>query len=69
MMDDLKEADRIKDRLRACKSRRQVEEVANEERAAYRALADGDGLGPVLAIQIGNLKSYMIKVALRRPLD
>jgi len=65
-MDTLKEAERIKDRLRSCKSKDEVMDVANEEREKYFELKKAGGFGPVMAIQIQNLKAYMIKVALKQ---
>lgn len=62
MLDCLKEAERIKDRLRACTTKRQVDRVADDERESFMKLRKSGGFGPVLAIQIQNLKSYMLRV-------
>lgn len=51
------EAERIKDRLRACKTPDEVNAIADEERANVKALAETDR---VMAIQIANLKAYML---------
>ena len=51
------ESDRIKDRLRACTTPQEVHEVADQERAAVRALAQTD---KTQAIQIANLKAYRL---------
>lgn len=64
-MDAVDEAERIKTRLRACKTPQEVNDVANEERENFRRLQGGGGFGPVLAIQIKNLKAYMIRIKLR----
>lgn len=53
------EAERIKDRLRACTTPDEVEAVADEERANVKALAVTD---KTMAIQIANLKSYTLKM-------
>lgn len=53
----LDEANRIKDRLRACKTAAEVHKVADEEREAVRSMAKTDN---VLAIHIVNLKAYML---------
>lgn len=56
----MKEVDRIKDRLRACCSRAEVEQVADEERENVVAMQDQPG-GATQAIMISNLKSYVLK--------
>lgn len=53
------EAERIKDRLRACKTVEDVQIVANEERAAVQDMAKTD---KTMAIQIANLKTYKLKM-------
>lgn len=52
-------ADRIKDRLRACKTEAEVKSVADEERAAVMDMATTPE-GKTLAIQIANLKAYVL---------
>lgn len=58
-MDDIAEANRIKDRLQACKTVLDVLAVADEERANVRRLAK-TAEGKPLAVHIANLKAYMI---------
>lgn len=53
------EAERIKNRLRDCTTPKQIAQVADEERAAVKALAVTDR---TFAIQIANLKSYLLKM-------
>lgn len=59
-MNVISEANRIKDRLRACTSAEQIEQVADQERAAVTAMAT-DADGKPLAIQIANLKRYRLR--------
>lgn len=51
------EAERIKDRLRACKTVQEIHDVADQERSAVKALA---GVDRTQAIHVANLKSYML---------
>ncbi|MBO9398749.1 hypothetical protein J7400_18915 [Shimia sp. R9_2] len=60
-MDALAEANRIKDRLRACTSAKELEQVANEERAAVLKMKDGEGHGPAMYLHIRNLKNLMMR--------
>lgn len=55
----LEEANRIKDRLRACDTADQVRNVADEERETVREMAKS-AEGKTQAIQIANLKAYML---------
>ena len=55
------EAERIKNRLRLCLTRREVNEVANDEREAVKSLAASADT-KVMAIQIANLKNYKLKM-------
>lgn len=54
---DNTEADRIKARLRDCKTVAEVEAVADEEREKVKDIATRDR---ALAIQISNLKAYVL---------
>lgn len=60
-MDVVTEANRIKDRLRACTSIPELERVANEERATVLNMKDGEGHGPVMYLHIRNLKNLMMR--------
>jgi len=51
----MNESERIKDRLRACTTRQEIDAVADEERGAVRAMTD-----KTQAIQISNLKAHML---------
>jgi uncharacterized protein GlcG (DUF336 family) len=53
------QAERIKDRLRACTTPQEIHAVADEERAAVLELAKDPETKP-LAIQIANLKAYRL---------
>ena len=53
------EVERIKDRLRACTTPQEIHAVADEERAAVRALHADPETKPQ-AIQIANLKAYRL---------
>ncbi len=53
------EAERIKKRLRECKRRAEVNAVADDERKVVMAMLETD---KVMAIQISNLKHYMLKM-------
>jgi hypothetical protein len=55
------EANRIKDRLRACTSKDEIERVADEERETVMGMRDAPGHGPALFEQIKNLKQYMLR--------
>ncbi|MEL6467088.1 MAG: hypothetical protein AAFQ58_19170 [Pseudomonadota bacterium] len=59
-MQVIAEANRIKDRLRACKTRDEIERVAAEERATVINMRVAVG-GKPLAIQIAHLKARMIE--------
>jgi len=56
----LKEARRIKDRLRACQSAEEVEAVADEERGAVMGLKGQQGDAGAMFHQIASLKAYLI---------
>lgn len=56
----LTQADRIKARLNSCATPRQVHEVADAERAEVQAMAKGSADGKTMAIQIANLKAYIL---------
>ena len=51
----MNEANRIKDRLRACTTAQEVRDVADEERAAVLAMAD-----KIQAEQIRRLKAFTL---------
>jgi hypothetical protein len=54
------EAERIKSRLRKCKTAADVATVADEERASVRAMAEASEDGKTMALQIANLKAYRL---------
>lgn len=56
----LKEARRIKDRLRACQSAEEVEAVADEERETVYGMQGDKGDGDSMFHQIAFLKAYLI---------
>lgn len=56
----IQEANRIKDRLRACGTPQEVEAVATEERAKVKAMREMGGEGETMAWQIINLKAHML---------
>lgn len=56
-MTALETANHIKALLRKCKTVDEIEAVADEHRATVKAMAETD---KALAIQIANLKAYMI---------
>jgi len=60
-MNVIEEANRIKDRLRACTSKDQIETVADEERETVLAMKDVTGDGAAMSHQIRNLKGYMLR--------
>ncbi|GGE30102.1 hypothetical protein GCM10011360_17710 [Primorskyibacter flagellatus] len=55
----LEEANRIKDRLRACRTADEVRNVADEERETVLEMAKTPE-GKTQAIQIANLKAYTL---------
>ena len=57
----LDEANRIKDRLRACTTVEEVEQVASEEREQVMAWKDKGGNQGAMFYHIANLKKYMIR--------
>lgn len=61
MTDIITQATRIKTRLNACKTKDEVEHVADEERDTVRAMSKMEGDGKTMAIQITNLKAHMLK--------
>jgi len=60
-MDVIAEANRIKDRLRACKTRAEVEDVADQERAQVKAMHDQGGEPQTLAGHIVRLKEQCLR--------
>jgi hypothetical protein len=54
------EANRIKERIRACESAESVRKVAAEERGAFQALVAAGGDARTYAVQISNLKVWKI---------
>ncbi len=56
----MSEAERIKDRLRACTCASEIHAVADEERDAVKSMFEGGETKP-LAIQIANLKAYRLR--------
>lgn len=60
MADVFAQADRIKARLNICATPQQVHEVADAERAEVQAMAKGSADGKTMAIQIANLKAYIL---------
>lgn len=60
MTDVLSEARRIKDAMRKCTSPEELEEVASQERETVRQMHRAGGESETMAIQIINLKAYLI---------
>lgn len=56
----IKEANRIKDRLRACSTVEEVNQVADEERETVMSWKDKGGNQGAMFYHIANLKKYMI---------
>lgn len=60
-MDVLSEARRIKARLVACTTTEEVDSVSDEERATVMQMKAGTGHGPVMYLQIRNLRNLLVK--------
>ncbi len=60
-MDILTETDRIKDRLRTCTSAKEINAVADEERATVKEIAATED-GKPLAKQISNMKVWLLGI-------
>ena len=60
-MDVLSEARRIKARLIDCSTMEEVDAVSDEERATVMQMKAGTGHGPVMYLQIRNLRNLLVK--------
>lgn len=60
-MDFLSEASRIKARLNACSTMVEIDAVSDEERATVMQMKAGNGHGPVMYMQIRNLRNLLVK--------
>lgn len=60
-MNVIKEGHRIKDRLRACTTEEQIEQVANEERDKVLSMKGQSEDGNAMFHQIKHLKLYMLR--------
>ena len=61
MKDLLSEANRIKGLMRKCKTEAELEAVADQERANVQAMNRAGGEAKTLAIQIVNLKAFLLQ--------